>query len=50
MAELLTNMEPQHVNNEELSYSNHVDNNMFNIQLNYDINQARDPDLWDGNF
>jgi len=23
---------------------------MFNIQLNYDINQALDPELWDSNF
>ena len=23
---------------------------MFNIQLNYDLNQALDPDSWDGNF
>jgi len=23
---------------------------MFNIQLNYDINQALDPEEWDGNF
>jgi len=23
---------------------------MFNIQLNYDSNQALDPDFWDGNF
>ena len=25
-------------------------NNVFNIQLNYDINQALDPESWDGNF
>jgi len=30
-------MGPQYVNNEELSHSNHEDKNMFNIQLNYDI-------------
>jgi len=24
--------------------------NMFDIQLNYDPNQALDPDSWDGNF
>ena len=36
-AELSTNMGPQYVNNEELSRSNHEDKNMFNIQLNYDI-------------
>jgi len=44
VAELLTNTGPQHINNEELSCSNHKDNNMFNIQLNYNISQARDPD------
>ena len=43
VAELLTNIRPQCINNEELSHSNHVDNNMFNIQLNYDINQAKNP-------
>ena len=31
-------------------HSTHKDNNVFNIQLNYDINQARDPESWDGNF
>jgi len=50
VAELSTNMEPQHINNEELFHSNHMDNNMFNIQLNYNIDQAKDPDSWDGNF
>jgi len=49
-AELLTNMGPQCVNNEELSHSNHEDNNMFNIQLNYNIDQAIDPDSWNRNF
>ena len=28
----------------------HVDNNMFNIQLNYNIDQTRNPDSWDRNF
>jgi len=42
MAKLLTNIRPQHVNNEELFCSNHKNNNIFNIQLNYNINQARD--------
>jgi len=49
-AELSTNMRPQCVNNEELSCSNHKDNNMFNIQLNYNINQAMDPNSWNRNF
>jgi len=49
-AKLSTNMGPQHINNEELSHSNYMDNNVFNIQLNYDIDQARDSDSWNGNF
>ena len=24
--------------------------NIFNVQLNYDLNQGLDPDSWDGNF
>ena len=27
-----------------------IDNNMFNVQLQYNINQALDPESWDGNF
>ena len=49
-AELLTNIGPQRVNNEELSHSNHMDSNMFNIQLNYDINQALDSESWNSDF
>lgn len=49
-AELSTTTVPQHVNNEEPTYSTLEDNNMFNIQLNYNINQARDPNSLDGNF
>ena len=49
-AELSTNTVLQRVNNEEPTHSAHEDNNMFNIQLNYDVNQARDPESWDGNF
>jgi len=26
------------------------DNNVFNVQLNYNINQALDSKSWDGNF
>jgi len=50
VAELSTNIRPQHVNNEGLSHSNHMDNNVFNIQSNYNINQTRDLDSWDRNF
>ena len=38
------------MNNKEPIYSIHENNNVFNIQLNYDINQARDPESWNGNF
>ena len=50
MANLSTNIESQHVNNVEHAHNNQDDNNMFNIQLNYNINQAIDPDSWDSNF
>ena len=49
-ANLSTNTEPQCVNNMEHAHSNQDINNMFNIQLNYNINQAIDPDSWDSNF
>jgi len=49
-AALLTNMVPPYVNNEEPMYNIHEDNNMFNVQLDYDINQARDLESWNGNF
>jgi len=42
VAELSANTGPQCINNEELSHSNHENNNVFNIQLKYDIDQARD--------
>ena len=50
VANLSTNIESQHVNNVEHTHNNQDDNNMFNIQLNYNINQAIDPDSWDSNF
>jgi len=50
VADLSTNIGPQHVNNMKHAHSNQDNNNVFNIQLNYDINQAIDPDSWDGNF
>jgi len=50
VADLSTNTRPQHVNNVEHVCSNQDNNNVFNIQLNYNINQAIDPDSWDGNF
>ena len=46
------NMELQHVESIPPVLNNNAanDNNMFNIQLNYDINQALDSELWDSNF
>jgi len=46
---ILTNMTPPCIRNKE-STCNIYKNNMFNIQLDYDINQARDSDSWNGNF
>jgi len=44
------NMCHQHVSNEDLASNLPSGNNMFNIQLNYNINQALDPKSWDGEF
>ena len=49
-AELLTTIMSQCVNNKEPMHSTYEDNNIFNIPLNYDINQARDSNFWDSNF
>jgi len=49
-AVLPKNIVPPHVNNEEPMRNTHEDNNMFNIQLDYDVNQARDPESWNSNF
>ena len=38
------------MSNEDLVLNQLSGNNMFNIQLNYDINQALDPESWDGEF
>jgi len=40
----------QQVSNEDPASSFSTGNNVFNIQLNYDIDQALDPELWDGKF
>ena len=49
-AAIPTNTTPPHVSNKKPTCNTHKDNNMFNIQLDYDANQARDPDSWDGDF
>jgi len=49
-AKLLTTIISQCVNNKEPMHSTYKDNNIFNIPLNYDINQARDSNFWDSNF
>jgi len=42
----------QHVANEEpvLNINLPLENNVVNVQLNYDINQALDLESWNGNF
>ena len=42
----------QHVANEEpaLNINPPSGNNVVNVQLNYDINQALDPESWNGDF
>ena len=38
------------MSNEDLASNQLSSNNMFNIQLNYDIDQALDPESWNGEF
>ena len=40
----------QHVSNKDLVSNLPSSNNVFNIQLNYNIDQALDPKSWDGKF
>ena len=49
----MNNMGQQHVIYDTLALNSNnvvIDNNMFNIQLQYDINQTLDPESWDSNF
>jgi len=48
--DITNNMLQQHVSSKDLASSSTTSNSMFNIQLNYDINQALNPEKWDGNF
>jgi len=53
IADLSSNTRKQHEQNVTPTLNNStVDNNreVLNIQLNYDINQALDPELWNGKF
>jgi len=45
-----TSSSQQRVSNEDPPLNQSSGSNVFNIQLNYDPNQALDPDSWDGNF
>ena len=44
------NMRMQNVLTAQLALSQPSSKNVFNIQLNYDPNQALNPESWDGNF
>ena len=49
----IINMRQQYVIYDVLALNSNnvvIDNNMFNVQLQYDINQALDPESWDSNF
>jgi len=50
VADNTNNICHQHVSNKDLASSLLSGNNVFNIQLSYDINQALDLESWDGNF
>jgi len=45
-----TSSSQQHVSNEDPLLNQSSSSNVFNIELNYDSNQALDLDFWDGNF
>jgi len=53
MADISPNMRIEYVHNAALTYVNSTtdnNNDTINIQLNYDVNQALDQDLWDSEF
>ena len=52
VADLTSNTRQQHVENVGPALNSNLtdDSNIFNVQLNYDINQALDSESWDGNF
>jgi len=52
VADSSSSRKQQHIINKNLALSKATNSNkhMFNMQLLYDINQALDPESWDGNF
>ena len=53
VANTLSNMRTKHIYNVAPTCSNSTmdnSNDIINIQLNYDVNQALNQDLWDGEF
>ena len=52
MSDLPSNTRPQCVDNTQPTLNNcgTENRNVFNVQLLYDVNQALDPESWDGNF
>ena len=52
MSDLPSNARPQHVDNTQPTLNNcgTENENVFNVQLLYDVNQALDPESWDSNF
>jgi len=46
----ITNNMVQHVPSEDPALNSTSSNNVFNINLNYDIDQALDPEEWNSNF
>ena len=50
VTDITNNMLQQHVLSEDPASSSTTSNSMFNIQLNYNINQALDLEEWNGNF
>ena len=52
MADLTSNLRQQHIVNvgPALNNDSSNNNNVFNMQLNYNINQALDSKSWNGNF
>jgi len=52
VSDLPFNVRLQHVNNTQPTLNNcgTENGNMFNVQLPYNVNQALDPESWNGNF
>jgi len=52
VTDMTCNLRQQCVTSDTLAFNTFVDsnNNVFNMQLQYNINQALNPEFWDGNF